>query len=378
MNKIAYRSLRVALLLLAALICNVAGADGANIRLGQSLALSGPIAEIGAEFRDGALSYFKWVNSKGGVHGRRIDLISLDDGYDPARTVDNVKKLLDQENVLALFGILGTGNYAAVLPTINARSIPSFAPYNGSDDLRRQPSPTTFWLRASYGDEAEKIVDQLTTLGINRIAVFYQDDAFGKGGLAVTEAALAKRKLKVVASGTYDKARNDVGAAAKTIAAVSPQAVVMFSTYKPTAAFVRAMRALKQQPQFFALSIVGFKTLQAELGPDAAGIAIAQVMPYPYSGLAPVSREFEALPKEMKPAQGATYAVLEGFVAAKIMTEALRRAGAQLTRERLLAALESLHPYDAGGIEVDYGNGRRLGSSFVEVTIVGNSGHLLR
>ena len=172
----------VSLFLLAA--PSLSAQQNAPVRLGQSLPLSGPLTELGTEYRDGAQAYFKWVNGKGGVHGRKIELVTLDDGYVVERTVENAKKLLDQESVLALFGMFGTANYAALLPLVNEQAIPSVAPYTGSDGLRAQRSPTTFWLRASYGDETEKIVDQLTTLGIRRIAVFYQDDAFGKAGLA--------------------------------------------------------------------------------------------------------------------------------------------------------------------------------------------------
>ena len=352
-------------------------AQNGPIRLGQSLPLSGPLAELGSEYRDGMLAYFNALNAKGGINGRRIELITLDDGYVVERSVENARKLLDQEDVLAFLGMFGSANYGALLPLINERAIPSLAPYTGSDDLRAQKSPTTFWLRASYGDETEKIIDQLTTLGINKIAVFYQDDAFGKSGLAGVEKALAKRKLKVAAVGTFDKTRNDVHDAVKAIGAVDPQGVVMISTYKPTAAFVREMRQAGKQSQFFALSVVGYKALQAEMGQSAAGIAIAQVVPYPWSGTTVIVREFQALPAEFAPKSGPTYTALEGYIAAKIMAEGLRRAGPQLTRDKLVTALASLQKYDAGNFVIDYSK-NRLGSSFVEVTIVGSSGRLMR
>ncbi|MDQ5877293.1 MAG: hypothetical protein QG638_24, partial [Pseudomonadota bacterium] len=322
--------------------------------------------------------YFKSVNSKGGVSGRKIELVTLDDGYVVDRTVANAKKLLDENNVFAFFGMFGSANYGALVPMINERNVPSVAPYTGSDGLRTQLSPTTFWLRASYGDETEKIVDQLTTLGINRIAVFYQDDAFGKAGLAGVDAALAKRKLKTLATGVYDKTKNDVGEAVKTIGAADPQAVVMISTYKPTAAFVKQMRQSGKLPQFFALSVVGLKALHAELGAEAAGIAISQVVPFPDNATAPVVREMKQLPPEMLPASGVTYTTLEGYIAAKVMVEALRRAGATLSREKLVAALESMRDYDVGGYPVNYAGGNRLGSRFAEVTIVSKSGKLMR
>lgn len=352
--------------------------QGNTIKLGQSTQLSGPLAQLGTEYRDGALAYFKWVNSKGGVHGRRIELITLDDAYVVEKTVENTKKLLDDENVLALFGISGTANYAAVMPIVNERGIPSLAPFTGSDALRAQKSPNTFWLRASYGDEAEKIVDQLTTLGVSRIAVFYQDDAFGKTGLEGVEKALGKRGLKVHAVGIYDKTKNDVSAAVKSIGSADAQAVVMVSTYKPTAAFVKQMRVAGHLPQFFALSVVGYKALQSELGQEAAGVAISQVVPYPWSGATPLVREFESVPKEFLPASGITYTAFEGFIAAKVTTEALRRAGPQLSREKLVAALEGMRLYDAGGFTVGYSANDHLGSRFSEVTIVGNGGRLMR
>ena len=351
--------------------------QGNTIRLGQTLPLSGPLTELGTEYRDGAQTYFKWINSRGGVHGRKVELLTLDDGYVVDRTTENAKKLLD-EDVFAFFGMFGSANYAALLPLINERSIPSIAPYTGADSLRTANSPTTFWLRASYGDETEKIVDQLTTLGINRIAVFYQDDAFGKAGLAGVEAALAKRKLKVLATGVYDKTKNDVGSAVKAIGAADPQAVVMISTYKPTAAFVKQMRLSGKLPQFFALSVVGVKALNAELGSESAGIAISQVVPFPDSATAPVVREMRQLPAEMLPPAGITYTTLEGYIAARVAVEGLRRAGPNPSREKFVSALETLKDYDVGGFPVNYAGGSRLGSRFAEVTIVGKSGKLMR
>ncbi len=351
--------------------------QGNTIRLGQTLPLSGPLTELGTEYRDGAQTYFKWINSRGGVHGRKVELLTLDDGYVVDRTTENAKKLLD-EDVFAFFGMFGSANYAALLPLINERSVPSIAPYTGADSLRTANSPTTFWLRASYGDETEKIVDQLTTLGINRIAVFYQDDAFGKAGLAGVEAALAKRKLKVLATGVYDKTKNDVGSAVKAIGAADPQAVVMISTYKPTAAFVKQMRLSGKLPQFFALSVVGVKALNAELGSESAGIAISQVVPFPDSATAPVVREMRQLPAEMLPPAGITYTTLEGYIAARVAVEGLRRAGPNPSREKFVSALETLKDYDVGGFPVNYAGGSRLGSRFAEVTIVGKSGKLMR
>lgn len=349
-----------------------------TLRIGQSLALSGPLAELGTELRDGAQTYLKWINSKGGIHGKKIELVSDDDAYVPERTVGNIKKQLEDDKLLAFLGIMGTANYAAAMPVLEERKIPSLAPYTGSDDLRNQPSRYTFWVRASYGDEAEKIVRQLTTTGITRIAVFYQDDALGTIGVDGVTKALRKRNLTIAAKGAFDKNTLDVGPAVRSITAADPQAVIMFSTYKATAAFVRKLRQSGSGAQLFAVSVVGVKALSNELGTDASGIAISQVMPYPWNAALPLVREFEAIPKALQPKAGLTYTTFEGFIAAKVLVEGLRRAGPQPTREKLTTALESLRNYDTGGYTIDFGPGKRQGSHFAEVTIVSSGGRLLR
>ena len=366
-------------LLLATSTTQAATEAPANtIRIGQSLALSGPLAELGTELRDGALAYLKWINSKGGVNGKQIELISADDAYMPERTVGNVKKQLEDDKLLGFLGILGTANNAAVMPILEERRTPSVAPFSGADDLRNQPSRYTFWVRASYGDEAEKIVRQLTTTGVTRVAVFYQDDALGTIGVDGVTKALRKRNLTIVAKGSFDKNTLDVGPAVRSIAAADPQAVIMFSTYKATAAFVRKLKQSGSAAQLFAVSVVGTKALNAELGQDATGIAISQVMPYPWNAALPLIKEFEAIPKAMQPRAGLTYTTLEGYVAAKVLVEGLRRAGPQPTREKLATALETLHNYDTGGYTIDFAPGKHQGSHFAEVTIVGSGGKLLR
>lgn len=347
------------------------------IRLGQTLPLSGPLAELGVEYRDGALAAFRAANAKGGIHGRRIELVTLDDGYVVERTRENARKLLDEHRVLAFFGLFGTANVAAVQPLIDEHDVPSVAPYTGADDLRKFHR-NVFWVRASYGDETEKIVEQLVSVGIKRIAVFYQGDAFGESGLGGVERALERRGLKVAAKAPYDKTTLDVAPAVRTIAAADPQAVVLISPYKASAAFIRALKQSGRSPLLFALSVVGVKALTAELGADAAGVAISQVVPFPYSSANPAVRDLQRLPAELQPPSGITYTTLEGFLAGRVMLEALRRAGPQPTREKLVAALESLRDFDAGGFSVSYGPNDHLGSQFTEVTIIGKSGKLMR
>lgn len=348
-----------------------------TIKLGQTAALTGPLAELGSEYRDGALAYFKSVNEKGGVHGRKIELISLDDGYVVARSEENARKLLREEKVLAFFGPFGTANVTAIKPLIDEQGVPTLAPYTGSDDLRKF-NRNIFWLRASYGDETEKIVEQLVAVGIKRIGVFYQNDAFGLSGLAGVENALKKRNLALTGKGAFEKNTVDVAAGVQAIAAADPQAVVLVSTYKPAAAFVREMKKTGKSPQVFTLSVVGFKALAAELGADATGIAISQVVPFPWSATQPLVREFQKLPAAAMPPAGATFTTLEGYMAAKVTVEALRRAGPQPTREKLIAALETMGDYDLGGVSVRYNPTSHIGSRFTELTIVGRDGKLFR
>ena len=348
-----------------------------SIRLGQTLPLSGPLAELGIEYRDGALAYFKAVNEKGGVHGRRIELVTLDDGYVVARSEENARRLLKEERVLAFFGLFGTANVAALKPLIDEQGVPTLAPYTGSDDLRKF-NRHIFWLRASYGDETEKMVEQLVSVGIKRIGVFYQNDAFGQSGLAGVENALKKRGLAIAGQGAFEKNTVDVAAGVQAVAAADPQAVVLISTYKPAAAFVREMKKMGKAPQLFTLSVVGFKALAAELGADATGIAISQVVPFPWSATKPLVREFQKLPASLAPPSGATFTTLEGYMAAKLMVEALRRAGPQPSREKLLATLESMGEFDLGGVSVRYSPTSHSGSQYTELTIVGRDGKLFR
>lgn len=366
-----------------ALVLGVGVAQGAPssaadepIRIGQSLALTGPLADIGNEFRDGAQAYIGVVNSQGGVNGRRVELISLDDGYVVDRTRENVQRLVNEDKVLALFGVLGTANVASVLPQVERDGIPLIAPYTGAAELRKF-NRNIFWLRASYSDETEKLVEHLTNLGLNRIAVFYQNDAFGQSGINGLEAALRKRNLEVVAKGSFERNTVDVAAAAKTIAAANPQVVLMVSTYKPTIAFVRELRRQGAAPQLYALSVIGVKTLIEQMGPEANGVAITQVVPYPDANT-PAYREMQKLPPNLSPKAGITYASLEGYLAAKVLVEGLRRAGGPITREKLVTGLESLRNYDAGGLILRYSPNDHDGSHFVDLTIVGNGGKLIR
>lgn len=376
---------RITLIALAALALTLRGATAAEsgigdgtILLGQSIALSGALADLGTEYRNGAVLYFEHANAAGGVHGRKIRLLSLDDGYDTARALENTRKLVEQEKVFAIFGQFGTGITQASLPLTTGAGIPLFAPYTGADGLRDGANRYLFHIRASYGNETEQMVAQLVGTGVKDIAVIHQNDNFGKAGLQVAEQALKKRGLKPVAVGPIEIAPAvDVRKAVESVGLANPEAIIMIAAGKGAVAFVREYMKTGRSAQFFGLSVVSSRQLVKELGAASHGIAIAQVMPSPWRSSNASAREYQQVLARQNSAE-LTYTAFEGFIAAKVFTEGLRRAGRDLTREKLVAALEGLRNHDAGGLVVDFGPKKRNGSAYVDLSIISKDGQFLR
>ena len=354
------------------------GVTPTTITIGQSAALSGPASELGSEMRTGALAYFNYVNQRGGVNGRKIVLKTLDDGYEADRAAANTKKLLDEERVFLLFGYVGTPTSNASLPIFNAKKVPFVGPFTGAESLRNPVNRYIFNVRASYFQETEVIVDQLARQGLTRIAVFYQNDAYGQAGLTGTERAMQKYKLQILATGTVERNSVDVAKAVQTIAKAEPQAVVMISAYKSCAAFIKAMKKAGANPQFINVSFVGSKALANELGPEGRGVGISQVVPFPWNAGVPVVNEYQKLLKASTGKDEYSFTSLEGFIAAKVLVEGLRRAGPQLTREGFVSAMETLRDYDIGEFYVTYTPTDHSGSRFIELTVIGRDGKFLR
>jgi ABC-type branched-subunit amino acid transport system substrate-binding protein len=325
--------------------------------------------------REAISAYFARINKSGGINGRRLDLVAVDDGYEVDRTVANTRSLIHDQRVFALLSFYGSSSTAAAMEIFSADKVPLVGTISGADSLRTPPNRYMFNVRASYANETEAIVRQLASLGINRIAVLYQNDGFGKSGLEGVTNTLKKNNLAPVAVGTVERNSVDVAAAVQTIAKANPQAVVMVTLYKPTAEFVRQMRKAGQSPQFMTLSPVGADALAKELGEDARGIGISQVMPYPWDATVQVVNEYHGL---FGKNADYSYYGLEGFVMAKVMVEGLRRSGKDLSRERLIAALESLSDFDVGGYRVSFGPNNRAGSRFVDLTVIGAAGKIMR
>src|SRR6266571_5804164 len=323
------------------------GVTTSTILIGESAAFSGPASELGNEMRAGAMAYFRTVNAAGGVNGRKIEVRQLDDGYESDRAAANTKKLID-DGVFLLFGYVGTPTSNASKPIFTAARVPFVGPFTGAESLRNPLNRYIFNIRASYYDETDKIVGQMTGQTLDKIAVFYQNDDYGKAGLAGVERGMQKRNLKIVATGTVERNTTDVAAAVASIGKADPQAVIMISAYKSCAAFIKAMRAAGHNPQFMNVSFVGSKALAKETGAAGRGVAISQVMPFPWNIGVPVVKEYQQLVEAATGKQEYSFGSLEGFIAAKVLVEGLRRAGNDLTREKFISAMETIRDFDFG------------------------------
>lgn len=367
----------------AALLPGQASAQGSpgvtanKILLGQSAALTGPAAQLGIQMRNGIKAYLNYVNEKGGVHGRRIELITLDDGYEPSRSAPNTKKLIEEEKVFGLIGYVGTPTTAAAMPILTQLKVPLVGPFTGAEILRVPFNRYIFHVRASYYDETEKIIKQVVSIGGKNIAVFYQNDSYGQAGLKGVELATQRRDMKISALGTVERNTIDVAAAVKAINAVKPDAVVMISAYTSCAEFIRQMKKAGSTATFYNVSFVGSKALLDALGKEGSGVAISQVAPFPWGRAVPVVKEYQRLSAKA----GFTdynFTALEGFLAAKVFVEGLRRTGRNLTREAFISAMEKMQSVDLGGFYIGYSPTNHAGSNFVDLTIIGRDGKFLR
>lgn len=358
-------------------VAQTPGVTPNSVLLGQSAAFSGPAAQLGIQMNAGAMAYFDYINKLGGVQGRTILLKTRDDRYEGDLAAENTRKLIEEDKVFALFAYVGTPTSAAALPIFTEAKVPFIGPFTGAELLRNPLNRYVFNVRASYYDETEKIVEQLVSTGIDKIAVFYQNDSYGKAGLTGVQIAMKKRNLAIAATGTVERNTIDVGAAVKAISAVQPDAVVMISAYTSIAEFVRQMKKAGSAAQFHNVSFVGSKALSNALGNDGYGVVISQVVPFPWNPGVPVVKEYQRILK----AAGITdynFGSLEGYLAAKVMVEGLRRAGRDLTREKLIAALESMDNVDLGGFVVNFSRTSHAGSNYVELTMIGRDGHFVR
>ena len=356
-------------------------AMAADIVISQLAPLTGVLASTGKQMVLGGQIYFSHINDTGGVHGQKIRVLVSDDGYKVEETVRLTREALANPEVVALYGFAGTSNVGKLLTdgVLEQGGAALVAPYTGGEPLRSPFNPWIFHVRAGYADETEHMVQQVTTLGMTRIAVMYQDDGFGKAGLEGVQKALAKRKLTLSVAAPYERNTDKVDEAVRQVKASDAQAVIMISVNKSTSAFIKRYREAGGGAQLYNISVVDPAEIVKLAGlKNAHGLGVSQVVPYPFMPSLPVVREYQALLKKYAPGELVNYTSFEQFLGAKVLVEGLRRAGPKPTRAKVMKALESMGHFDLGGTSVGYSAENRVGSRYVEVTVIGSSGKLLK
>lgn len=366
-------------LLLASATCAASAEDGVSestILIGQTIGITGQIAGAVKELNEGANAYLAMVNKRGGVNGRKIELRTMDDKFDPVLAASNAEALIKKEHVFALFQNRGTPHTEALLPILAANHVPLVAPSTGAAIFHDPINPLVFNVRAKYQDEVSKVVEHFTTIGIHRIGLIHVDDSFGRDGLAGFATAMAVRKLEPVVIAKFDRVKPEIAAGAAAVVQANPVALIIVGSATTTADLIKAIRGTGSQMQIMTLSNNSSSAFVKSLGPLGAGVIVSQITPAPHLMSSTLGQEFKLAAK----ASGATvsYAAMEGFVAAKVLVEGLRRAGRNLTRDGFMQALESIQKVDLGGLMITYGEKDHTGSEFVELTMIGKSGTFVR
>lgn len=375
MNHFTKAAALTAALLVSGPVAAEQGVTPDSVSFAQVAALDGPAAALGQGMHAGLLAAFEEANRAGGVHGRTIKLDSMDDGYEPDRSAELVKKVIADDAHLALVGPVGTPTTSATQPLATDAGLPMIAPFTGAGFLRDTALTNVINVRATYGAETQAWIDYLVDVeGLTDIAILYQDDGFGRVGLAGVNAALEARGMSLVAEGIYTRNTVAVKGALLEIRKANPQAIVMVGAYKPLAEFVKLARKLKMDPTFMTISFVGSEALAAELGADGNGVIVSQVVPQPWDTSLPVVAAYQAALAAVDAAAEPGFTSLEGYLAGRLTIEALGKAGTDLTRESFMAALNDLGTVDMGGITLVFGPGDNQGSDDVFLTRITSTG----
>ena len=352
--------------------------DSGALKIFQSTALTGPLSDLGVALNLGAKVYFSALNAKGGVNGRAIELNAVDDAYEVPRAMANVKGFIENRNCFAIFNCFGTPMIEAMLPQVIASGIPFFAPLTGALLAHPKNTRNVFNIRASYADETESLVQHLATVGIKRIAIVHQNNTFGKDIASTASKFIASQKLTETAITTVENNSSDAAAAAAKIAASQPEAVIMGLAGTPTVEFVKAIRKERKGLPLYALSVMGAAATMKAMGTDATGITVSQVMPLPTNNVLPLVREFQLAWKAAGMTLAPSHLALEGYVNAKVFSEALRRAGRNPTQAGFIDSVWGMKNYDVGGYEVSFTDSSKSASRFVELNMVARDGRFIR
>jgi len=347
------------------------GVSADTIVFGQAAVLEGPASALGRGMRTGIQAAFDEVNKKGGVHGRKLKLISENDGYEPDRAIAATKKLIEDNKVFALIGAVGTPTSAAAQPIATAAKVPFIGAFTGAGFLRNSKLDNVINIRASYGAETEAWVRHLTEdLKVSKIAIFYQDDAFGRAGLDGVKAAMKKRSMELVAEATYERNTVAVKSALLSLKRAEPEAVVIVGAYKPVAEFIKLSRKVNFNPTFVNISFVGASALAKELGPEGKDVIVSQVVPFPWDVSLQVVADYHAAIKVVDPSAQPEFVSLEGYLVGRLTVAALELAGKDVTREALLKTIKNTGRFDIGGLTMTYGPDDNEGLDTVFMTVI--------
>jgi branched-chain amino acid transport system substrate-binding protein len=342
-----------------------------RILFGQSAAFEGPAAALGLGMREGILASFNEANAAGGVNGRRLELVSYDDGYEPEKAITNTKRLIAENGVFALIGEVGTPTSNAAQPITTEAGVPFIGPFTGAAFLRNPSLGNVINIRGSYDQETEAWIEHLTTdLGVSRIAILYQDDTFGRAGLSGVSKAMDKRGIKLVAEGTFERNTTAVKTALLAIRKAGPEAVVMVGPYKPCAEFIKLARRLKLDAVYVNISFVGADALAKELGEDGKGVVVTQVVPFPGDMSIPLVGRYQKALKAANPDAQIGFVSLEGYMVGRLVIEALGKMKGPVTRAALLSTIKEVGTFDLGGITLTYGRDDNQGMDQVFFTVI--------
>lgn len=345
------------------------GVSDTEIVFGQSAAFEGPAAALGTGMRAGILAAFEEANAAGGVNARTLTLIHYDDGYEPDRSVENTQRLIDEDGVFALIGAVGTPTSLVTQPIATENGVPFIGPFTGAGFLRDTALTNVVNVRGSYNQETAAWIEYLHgDLGLDRIAILYQDDGFGRAGLSGVLAAMETHGLELVAEGTYPRNTTAVRSALLEIRRGDPQAVVIVGAYAPAAEFIRLARQLGMDVPFINISFVGSRALAADLGDDGEGVLITQVVPFPFDASLPLVAEYQAALAAHDADLEPGFVSLEGYIVGRLAVEALALVEGEPTREALLAAIRDHGTFDIGGLQLTFGADDNQGLDHVYMT----------
>jgi ABC-type branched-subunit amino acid transport system substrate-binding protein len=347
------------------------GVSADEIVFGQAAVLEGPAAALGLGMQLGLNAAFDEINAKGGVHGRKLKLVSINDGYEPDRAIAATKKLIEADKVFALVGAVGTPTSAAAQPVATAAKVPFIGAFTGAGFLRNPKLENVINVRASYDAETEAWVRHLTEdLKISKIAIFYQDDAFGRAGLSGFKKAMEKRKMEILAEATYERNTVAVKSALLALKRAEPEAVVIVGAYKPVAEFIKLSRKVNFNPVFVNISFVGANALAKELGPEGKGVIVSQVVPFPGDASLKVVADYQAALKVADAKAEPEFVSLEGYLVGRLVIAALEKTGSDVTREGLLKVIKETGRFDIGGLPMTFSAEKNEGLDKVFMTII--------